>query len=158
MVVENHRDQAHCQNQTARDPPPQLEPQRVKGYFLAQPLSLSISAEEIVRKNCQHGAEKKFKHAQLSFSRVGEVPDLLKIILHLPPSPLHASQAALPQLLWFVWRQPPWSLAAAPLRSRSELYRRFFRWMPRCIRVRCQNQGSRSSQAAGRQPKRCACV
>jgi hypothetical protein len=100
MVVKNYRNQAHCQHQAARDSPPQLEPQRVKGYFLAQSLSLSISAEKIVRQNCQHGAEKKFKHGQ-PFLRASGAPDLLTMQLHLLASPLRASRARW-QFLCFV--------------------------------------------------------
>ena len=62
MVVEDHRDQAHSENQAGGDSPPQLEPHGENGYFLADPLVLDIPAEEIVRDNCQQGAEKNLKH------------------------------------------------------------------------------------------------
>ena len=54
VVVENHRDQAHRENQARRDSPPEFEPHGVKGYFLSNSLSLDISAIKIVRKDCQH--------------------------------------------------------------------------------------------------------
>jgi hypothetical protein len=62
MIVKYRGDQEDRENQAGCDPPSELEPYRVKGYFLAEPLSLDIAAEEIIRKDgkCRH--KKKLKH------------------------------------------------------------------------------------------------
>ena len=62
MIVEDHRDQQHGEDQAAGDAPPQLEPDRVERDLLAEPLSLPVAAEEIVRKDRQHRAEQHLKH------------------------------------------------------------------------------------------------
>src|SRR5262245_50758769 len=54
MVVKNHCDQAHGENQARRNSPPELEPHGIKSYFLANSLSLDVSAIKIIGKDCQH--------------------------------------------------------------------------------------------------------
>src|SRR5262249_55530496 len=90
VVVEDHRDQAHRENDAAGDPPTQLEPYGENGYFLADPFVLDIPAEQIVRQNGQHRAEKDLKHeAYPSCSRIGS-RDLRALArryrLQLPPA------------------------------------------------------------------------
>src|SRR4029078_13557725 len=67
VVVEDHGDQGHRQDQATRDPPAQFEPHRIKIDFLAQALSLRIATIKIVRHNGEKGAEKKLKHASAPF-------------------------------------------------------------------------------------------
>src|SRR5262249_4009956 len=52
VVVKNYCDQAYGKDQAAGDAPPEFEPDRVEGYFLADPFSLDIPSVKIVRQNC----------------------------------------------------------------------------------------------------------
>jgi hypothetical protein len=62
VVVEDHGDQANGEHDAGRNSPSQLKPHGEQGDFLADPLSLDISAKEIVGKNRQQRTEEKFKH------------------------------------------------------------------------------------------------
>src|SRR5262249_11011753 len=67
MVVKDHRNQGHRENEASRYAPPQLEPHRVQRYFAPQALALDISAVEIIGYDRQQGTEKKLKHGSAPF-------------------------------------------------------------------------------------------
>src|SRR6476620_6857080 len=88
MVVKNHGDQAHGEDQARRNSPSQFEPNRVKGDLFAEPSALDISAVEIVRHDGQQRAKKKLKHGRAPFA----LPEraLLALLLRYHLSRFHS--------------------------------------------------------------------
>src|SRR6478672_2759274 len=92
MVVKNHGDQAHGEDQARRNSPSQLEPHRVKSDLFAEPPALDISAVEIVRQDGQQRAKKKLKHGRAPFA----LPEraLLALLLRYHLARLHSPSRA----------------------------------------------------------------
>src|ERR1700753_4457985 len=62
MKIENQGDQGYRQQQARRDAPSQLEPDRIEGNLLSQPLPLGIASIKEIRKDREDGTKEKLKH------------------------------------------------------------------------------------------------
>src|SRR3954447_10082065 len=62
MIVENQRDQSHCEREAQSDPPAELEPYGIESYLFPYPLPLNVPPVQIIRQYGDDRTQENLNH------------------------------------------------------------------------------------------------